>query len=160
MKSLSEKQLAANRANAAKSTGPRTPEGKARAALNSRKHGLAAAAFTVTALEDRDALDNLIHDAVAHYCPANSQEQFAVERIALAQLGDPPRLSPRSRRPRLRLRCRPKTRHRNRPRPPVSGRRWRACALATVRRSNCTCSFPAYSFHEDSRFRDAIEGIN
>jgi len=42
----------------------------------------------------------------------------------------------------------------------VSGRRWRACALATVRRSNCTCSFPAYSFHEDSRFREAIEGIN
>jgi hypothetical protein len=42
----------------------------------------------------------------------------------------------------------------------VSGRRWRACALATVRRSNCTCSFPAYSFHEDSRFRGAIEGIN
>jgi hypothetical protein len=32
--------------------------------------------------------------------------------------------------------------------------------LASVRRSNCTCSFPAYSFHEDSRFRDAIEGIN
>src|SRR5215470_14398362 len=40
------------------------------------------------------------------------------------------------------------------------GRRWRACALATVRRSNCTCGFPAYSFHEDSRFRDAIEGIS
>ena len=32
----------------------------------------------------------------------------------------------------------------------LSGRRWRARALATVRRSNCTCSFPAYSFPEDS----------
>jgi hypothetical protein len=32
----------------------------------------------------------------------------------------------------------------------LSGRRWRARALATVRRSNCTCSFPACSFHEDS----------
>jgi hypothetical protein len=32
----------------------------------------------------------------------------------------------------------------------LSGRRWRACALATVRRSNCTCGFPACSFHEDS----------
>ena len=42
----------------------------------------------------------------------------------------------------------------------VSGRRWRACALATVRRSNCTCGFPAYSFHEDSCFRDATDGIN
>ena len=33
---------------------------------------------------------------------------------------------------------------------PLSGRRWRACALATVRRSICTCGFPACSFHEDT----------
>jgi hypothetical protein len=33
-------------------------------------------------------------------------------------------------------------------------------ALASVRRSNCTCGFPACSFHEDSFFRDAMEGIN
>src|ERR1019366_206722 len=32
--------------------------------------------------------------------------------------------------------------------------------LATVRRSNWTCGFPASSFHEDSCFRDAIEGIS
>lgn len=32
--------------------------------------------------------------------------------------------------------------------------------LATVRRSNRACSFPAHGFHEDSLFRDAIEGIN
>ena len=32
-------------------------------------------------------------------------------------------------------------------------------ALASVRRSNCTCGFPACSFHEDSFFRGAIEGI-
>jgi len=31
-----------------------------------------------------------------------------------------------------------------------SGRRRRACALASVRRSNCTCGFPACSFHEDT----------
>ena len=29
--------------------------------------------------------------------------------------------------------------------------------LATVRRSNCTCGFPACSFHEGSPFRDAIK---
>ena len=32
----------------------------------------------------------------------------------------------------------------------LSGRRRRACALASVRRSNCTCGFPACSFREDS----------
>jgi hypothetical protein len=32
--------------------------------------------------------------------------------------------------------------------------------LATVRRSNRACSFPAHGFHEDPLFRDAIEGIN
>jgi hypothetical protein len=86
MKPLSDKQLAANRANASRSTGPRTAEGKARAALNSRKHGLAAATFTASCIEDGDELGALIADAVAFYCPQNSQEQFAVERIALCQL--------------------------------------------------------------------------
>src|SRR5262249_2626611 len=42
----------------------------------------------------------------------------------------------------------------------LSGRRWRACALATVRRSNCTDGFPVCSFHEDSEYRDAKDGIN
>jgi hypothetical protein len=32
----------------------------------------------------------------------------------------------------------------------LSGRRRRAYALTTVRRSNCTYSFPVCSFHEDS----------
>ena len=36
------RRLAANRANAKRSTGPRTPAGKARARVNAHKHGLAA----------------------------------------------------------------------------------------------------------------------
>ena len=35
-----------------------------------------------------------------------------------------------------------------------------ALTLATVRRSNVVCGFPAPRFHEDSFFRNAIEGIN
>jgi hypothetical protein len=31
---------------------------------------------------------------------------------------------------------------------------------ASVRRSNCTCGFPACSFHEESEYRDVNEGIN
>jgi hypothetical protein len=33
---------------------------------------------------------------------------------------------------------------------PLSGRRRRADALASVRRPNCTCRFPACSFHKDA----------
>ncbi|HJT89828.1 MAG TPA: hypothetical protein VJ732_18285, partial [Bryobacteraceae bacterium] len=84
-KPLSEKQLAANRANAAKSTGPRTPEGKARSAQNARKHGFTASSFAVVRLEELDEIARLKADLVAVYEPVNSQELFALERMALHQ---------------------------------------------------------------------------
>jgi hypothetical protein len=40
MVTMSERRVAANRRNAMRSTGPRTPEGKAVVALNAMKHGL------------------------------------------------------------------------------------------------------------------------
>jgi len=82
---VSPDQLAANRANAANSTGPRTPEGKLRSSQNARKHGFAAASFAVIRLEDLNEVAALREDLVALYRPVNSQELFAVERIALAQ---------------------------------------------------------------------------
>jgi hypothetical protein len=82
----SPKRIAANRANSKRSTGPRTPEGKSRSAQNARKHGFTASKFVVVRLEQLDSLANLRDDAVAAYKPQNSQELFAVERIALAQL--------------------------------------------------------------------------
>ena len=84
-KPISDKQLAANRANAARSTGPRSPQGKARSAQNSRRHAFSPAAFAVIRLEELDAIARLKQDLVAAYRPVNSQELFAVERIALAQ---------------------------------------------------------------------------
>ena len=82
---VSPEQLAANRANAAKSTGPRSPEGKARSSQNARKHGFAAAAYTAVGLEDVQEVADLRDDAIEFYQPFNSQQLFAVERIALTQ---------------------------------------------------------------------------
>ena len=82
---ISPKQLAANRANSAKSTGPRTAPGKARSAQNARKHGFTASTFAVVRLEDLQEVAHLKEDLVALYQPVNSQELFAIERIALTQ---------------------------------------------------------------------------
>ncbi|MBS1874713.1 MAG: hypothetical protein JSU00_15970 [Acidobacteria bacterium] len=59
-KTMSEKQLAANRANAKKSTGPKTPAGKARSRYNSLKHGCYADAV-VLPTEDRKRYNALRH---------------------------------------------------------------------------------------------------
>jgi hypothetical protein len=44
-KPVSERRLAANRPNAACSTGPRTPAGNARSAQNGRKHAFASTSY-------------------------------------------------------------------------------------------------------------------
>jgi hypothetical protein len=82
---ITEKQLAANRANAAKSTGPRSPEGKARSARNARSHGFTASTFAVVRLEDLQEIAHLKADLAAVYQPVNSQEMFALDRMALTQ---------------------------------------------------------------------------
>jgi hypothetical protein len=81
---VSDKQLAANRANAAQSTGPRSPEGKARSALNSRKHGFTASTFAVVRLEDIDEVGKLREDAIAVY--ATRAEPPSIPKVFLAIL--------------------------------------------------------------------------
>lgn len=54
---ISEKRLAAHRANALKSTGPRTQEGKRRSSQNSRTHGLYTTELALPELWQRPALD-------------------------------------------------------------------------------------------------------
>ena len=85
-KPATPKQLAANRANANQSTGPRTPEGKARSSQNARKSAFHPTKFSVVRIEDPELVANLQADAVATYQPATPEECLAVDRIALANL--------------------------------------------------------------------------
>lgn len=84
-KRVTEKQLAANRANALASTGPRTPEGKARSRWNALKHGALAQAVIPPALEpfeSRAAFEELLDILRAELAPATAMEEVLVERIA------------------------------------------------------------------------------
>jgi hypothetical protein len=78
---ISEKQLAANRRNAQRSTGPRTEEGKKVSALNARRHNLTG---QVTAMTDAD---RIMHDAfsaamVESLAPEGAMETQLAQRIA------------------------------------------------------------------------------
>jgi hypothetical protein len=61
-------QIDANRRNAPKSTGPRTPEGKSQSSANALKHGLAAG-FRVLQAENQEEFDELFAGTIASSPP-------------------------------------------------------------------------------------------
>ena len=63
----------------------RPPKAKPALLKNSTKHGFTASTFAVVRLEDAQEIAHLKDDLVAVYQPVNSQELFALERMALAQ---------------------------------------------------------------------------
>ena len=77
----SNKQLHANRANAIKSTGPRSQVGKARSRLNSRKHGLTAKMLIIVG-ENADDFDQLRAELMAEHDPQSVLETELVDRLA------------------------------------------------------------------------------
>ena len=66
----SEKQLAANRRNAQKSTGPTSPEGKAASSMNALKTGIHAKSAIIPG-ENADDLQLLTNEYYDFYRPAN-----------------------------------------------------------------------------------------
>ena len=79
----SEKQDRANRQNAKKSTGPKTPEAKAAVRLNAAKHGLLSEE-TLLPGEDGATLEELGEHLRAELRPAGELEALLVERIIAA----------------------------------------------------------------------------
>jgi len=76
-----EAQIAANRANAQKSTGPRTEEGRNVVRFNAVKHGMCAEA-TVLPGEDAEAFERLRADVVAQLRPDGEMQAQMAERAA------------------------------------------------------------------------------
>ena len=79
----SQAQIEANRRNAQKSTGPKTPDGRAAVRFNSVKHGLTARALTL--IGENEAEFKALLDAMeAEHQPATPTETALVRRIAMA----------------------------------------------------------------------------
>jgi hypothetical protein len=73
-------QIAANRANSKKSTGPTTPEGKAKSALNAITHGFAAATHFLDG-EDPEDFYGLQASLLREFLPDTTMETILVEKM-------------------------------------------------------------------------------
>ena len=76
----SERQKAANQANARHSTGPKTRKGKAVVRLNALRHGLLTRDVVLPG-EDADAFEDLWNQVRASLSPVGPIEEFLADRV-------------------------------------------------------------------------------
>ena len=76
-------RLAANRQNALLSTGPKTPEGKARSRANGLKHGLCA---SVVVAEDLELIQQRTSDWFFALKPQDEYHVWLVDQVAVVSL--------------------------------------------------------------------------
>src|ERR1039457_4818494 len=76
-------QIAANQANAQKSTGPRSAEGKSTSRFNALKHGIDAASIVIAG-EDPTDYDALAANYQRSYRPETPSENFHVDTMLRA----------------------------------------------------------------------------
>ena len=81
---VSPEKIAANRANAQKSTGPKTARGKRAVRLNALKHGLLSNQIEVTTLESAEEFDKLLVRIRGGREPGSDME--ALLQVKIAQL--------------------------------------------------------------------------
>ena len=82
---VSAQKIAANRQNALKSTGPKTPRGKTKSRTNALKHGLFAMDISVVGTsnkEDSEQYTALLKSLQEDHGPVGIAEHLEVERIA------------------------------------------------------------------------------
>ena len=79
-----QRQIQANRANAARSTGPVTPEGKKIASQNSTRHGMLARTV-VLAGESEELFLELAHEFTVLVQPRSPDEAALVETMTIAR---------------------------------------------------------------------------
>src|SRR5438128_266986 len=77
-------QIDANRRNALKSTGPKTPEGKAAVSMNSLRHGLRARTVVLPG-ENREEFNRLCDDLEREWEPQSRTAKFYLEQMAVSQ---------------------------------------------------------------------------
>ncbi len=78
-----ERQIAANRGNAGKSTGPRTLQGKAISRMNAVKHGLTRQLASLPQVE-REAFHRFRLEIVAAFPERTTKEVLLINEVALA----------------------------------------------------------------------------
>ena len=78
-----KRQIAANRRNARRSTGPKSAAGKAASSANALRHGLAAARAVVLPDEDADAYERLRQGVIADLAPAGALQEALAQRIVV-----------------------------------------------------------------------------
>ncbi len=83
---ISAAQLSANRANAKKSTGPRTPQGKLRSASNSMKHGLYSLTNFDGFIHNHDIALSVVTNYVDQFEPVTPTEVGLVHQLIHQQL--------------------------------------------------------------------------
>ena len=81
MSAISEAKLAANRANAQLSTGPKTEAGKAKVSLNAVKTGLSGRTVLLPT-DDVAAYEAMIARFTGRWRPANEEERLLVQSLA------------------------------------------------------------------------------